>query len=44
MAQADIRYLTSEEIARHDPHGLVFLNINTPDDLAAAIQKDKMTR
>jgi len=44
LAQADIRYLTPEEIARHDPYGLAFMNINTPEDLAAAIQKDKMTR
>jgi molybdopterin-guanine dinucleotide biosynthesis protein A len=43
LAQANIYYLTSEEIARHDPHGLVFLNVNTPEDLAAAIQMDKMT-
>lgn len=40
MAQANIRYLTPEEIARFDPGGLAFLNINTPDDLAAAIQLD----
>jgi molybdopterin-guanine dinucleotide biosynthesis protein A len=44
LAQADIRYLAPEEIARHDPHGLAFLNINTPADLAAAIQKDIMAR
>jgi len=44
MAQADIRYLTPEEIARYDPHGLAFLNVNTPEDLAAAIQKDETLR
>ena len=44
LAQADIRYLTPEEIAHYDPGGLAFLNVNTPADLAAAIQKDKMTR
>ena len=41
LAQAKIRYLTPEEIARHDPDGLAFLNINTPDELAAALQKGK---
>lgn len=38
FAQAKIRYLTPEEIARHDPRGLAFLNVNTPHELAAAIQ------
>ena len=44
MAQADIRYLTPEEIARHDPHGLAFLNVNTPEDLQAALRRDKETK
>jgi molybdopterin-guanine dinucleotide biosynthesis protein A len=44
LAQADISYLTPEEIARHDPHSLAFLNVNTPEDLAAAIQKDETLR
>jgi molybdopterin-guanine dinucleotide biosynthesis protein A len=39
LAQADIRYLTPEEIAVYDPDGLAFLNINTPEDLATAIQQ-----
>jgi molybdopterin-guanine dinucleotide biosynthesis protein A len=44
MGEADIRQLTSEEIARYDPHGLAFLNINTPEDLAEAIAQDKRIR
>jgi molybdopterin-guanine dinucleotide biosynthesis protein A len=44
LTQAHIRYLTPEEITRHDPDGLAFLNINTPDDLAAAIQQDIMVK
>ncbi len=39
LAQANIRYLTPEEIARYDPRGLAFLNINTPEELAAALQR-----
>ncbi len=38
LAQANIRYLTLEEIARHDPEGLAFLNLNTPAELAAALR------
>jgi molybdopterin-guanine dinucleotide biosynthesis protein A len=41
LAQADIRYLTPEEIAHYDPGGLAFLNINTPEDLVAAIEQGK---
>jgi molybdopterin-guanine dinucleotide biosynthesis protein A len=35
---ADVRMLTVEPamIARYDPAGQAFLNINTPDDLATA--------
>jgi molybdopterin-guanine dinucleotide biosynthesis protein A len=44
MSQADIHYLTPEEIARYDPDGLAFLNINTPDDLAEAIHQDEKLR
>jgi molybdopterin-guanine dinucleotide biosynthesis protein A len=44
MTQADIRYLTLEEIARYDPLGLAFLNINTPEDLQAAQRLDKEAR
>jgi molybdopterin-guanine dinucleotide biosynthesis protein A len=44
MSQAAIHYLTPEEITRYDPDGLAFLNINTPDDLAAAIQQDEMIK
>ena len=41
LAQANIRYLTPEEIAHYDPGGLAFLNVNTPEDLAAAIRQAK---
>jgi molybdopterin-guanine dinucleotide biosynthesis protein A len=44
MKQASVRYITPEEIARHDPDGLAFLNINTPAELAEAVRLDKMTR
>jgi len=44
LKQASVRYITPEEIARHDPDGLAFLNINTPAELAEAIRLDKMTR
>jgi molybdopterin-guanine dinucleotide biosynthesis protein A len=44
LAQANIRYITPEEIARYDPDGLAFLNINTPEELAAALQLDRGTR
>jgi molybdopterin-guanine dinucleotide biosynthesis protein A len=33
---AHMSYLGSEEIARHDQAGLAFLNVNTPEELAAA--------
>jgi molybdopterin-guanine dinucleotide biosynthesis protein A len=36
--QGNIRYLTPEEITRYDPRGLAFLNVNTPQELAAALQ------
>jgi molybdopterin-guanine dinucleotide biosynthesis protein A len=42
MAQADIRYLTPEEVGVYDARGLAFLNVNTPEDLAAAMQMDKL--
>ena len=38
FARANICYLTPDEITRHDPRGLAFLNVNTPQELAAAIQ------
>jgi molybdopterin-guanine dinucleotide biosynthesis protein A len=41
LAQANIRYITPAEIARYDPDGLAFLNINTSTDLAAALQLDE---
>jgi molybdopterin-guanine dinucleotide biosynthesis protein A len=44
LSQVNVRYLTPAEIARYDPGGLAFLNINTPDELAAAIEQDKMIR
>ncbi len=31
-----VRSLTTDEIARHDPRGLAFANINTPEELAMA--------
>jgi molybdopterin-guanine dinucleotide biosynthesis protein A len=33
-----IRYLTADEIAPYDPRGLVFLNVNTVEELQAAQQ------
>ena len=36
FGQARLSYLDSETIARHDPSGLAFLNVNTPEELAAA--------
>lgn len=44
LAQANVHYLTSDEIARYDPDGLAFLNINTPADLAEALRQDKLIR
>jgi molybdopterin-guanine dinucleotide biosynthesis protein A len=41
MSQADIRYITSEEIARYDPYGLAFLNVNTPTELDEALRMDR---
>jgi molybdopterin-guanine dinucleotide biosynthesis protein A len=41
FAQANIRYITLEEIARYDPRGLAFLNVNTPEELATALQWDE---
>ena len=36
---AKIHTLPPEEVARLDPQGLAFWNINTPEDLAAAMQR-----
>ncbi len=36
FAQVNMRYLTPEEIAPHDPQGLAFLNVNTLQDLRRA--------
>ena len=36
FSQVEIRYLTPEEIHPFDPAGLAFLNINTPEEFAAA--------
>jgi len=33
---AEIRFLTPEEIAPHDPQGLAFWNVNTPEEFARA--------
>jgi molybdopterin-guanine dinucleotide biosynthesis protein A len=38
FTQANVRYLTPEEIACYDPHGLAFLNVNTPEELANALR------
>ncbi len=38
FGQVRLRYLTAEEIAAHDPHGLAFLNVNTPEELQQAEQ------
>jgi molybdopterin-guanine dinucleotide biosynthesis protein A len=38
--QVVVRYLTQEEIQRHDPQGWAFFNINTPADLEEAKQAD----
>lgn len=35
---ARLRFMDSTEIAGHDPAGLAFLNVNTPEELAAAEQ------
>jgi len=37
--QVKVRALTSEELARFDPHGLAFWNVNTPEELALAKQR-----
>lgn len=34
--QVKVRTLTSEEIQQHDPTGLAFWNVNTPDEFAEA--------
>ena len=34
--QARLRYVSPGEIARYDPGGLAFLNVNTPEELKAA--------
>jgi molybdopterin-guanine dinucleotide biosynthesis protein A len=34
--QAKVRILTSEEIERHDPSGLAFWNVNTPEEFLEA--------
>jgi molybdopterin-guanine dinucleotide biosynthesis protein A len=36
FAQAQIRYLTPEEVQPYDTEGLAFFNINTPEDLQQA--------
>jgi len=36
--QVKIRLLTQEEINRHDPDNLAFLNINTPEDYPEDLQ------
>lgn len=33
---AEIRFLSPEEIARHDPQGLAFWNVNTPEEFSRA--------
>ncbi len=38
LSQVKIRLLTSEEIGCHDPDGLAFSNINTPEDFVQAEQ------
>lgn len=35
FGQVDVRFVERDEIARFDPDGRSFANINTPDDLAA---------
>ncbi|HEY9152966.1 MAG TPA: molybdenum cofactor guanylyltransferase [Anaerolineales bacterium] len=37
--QVKMRLLTPEEIKRHDPEGLAFSNINTPEEFAQAEQR-----
>ncbi len=43
MDQADIRYLSPEEVTRYDPRGLAFRNINTPADLEEALKQDTIS-
>ncbi len=35
FGQVDVRFVNRDEIARYDPDGRSFANINTPDDLAS---------
>jgi molybdopterin-guanine dinucleotide biosynthesis protein A len=37
--EVNVRVLPPEQIARLDPHGTAFENINTPEELKAAIQR-----
>jgi molybdopterin-guanine dinucleotide biosynthesis protein A len=36
LAALDVRWLEGEALRRADPHGSSLLNLNTPEDLAAA--------
>jgi len=38
FSKVKVRTLTPEETARHDPQGLAFLNLNTPEELRLAEQ------
>lgn len=39
FAAARLRFLKPEEIQQLDPHGLCFWNVNTPEELAAALER-----
>jgi len=43
FSQVRLHYLDAEEIAAHDPHGLAFLNVNTPEELQQAEQTARET-
>jgi molybdopterin-guanine dinucleotide biosynthesis protein A len=46
FSQVEIHYLTPEETHPYDPDGLVFLNINTPEEFADAesVARDQVKR
>ncbi len=42
FSEAEMCFILPDEVRRHDPSGLAFLNVNTPEELAAAeALKDK---
>lgn len=42
FGQVRLRYLDAEEIAVHDPQGLAFRNVNTPEELRQAEQQARL--